>query len=516
MEIKIILRTEITGSLLWGDKYISTQFLVSRYSWKIHCDLIFCCCRGEWNITCKFDFRSFQGLDTGGSFWSILTVWVWFMLNISKHDWCDQYHYQDSDFYFHFLFLVNKCSIYTEKILKKKKKSDFDKKIRFFWQIFEIEYTYWWMFYSIEVWMNTIRVDIDTILAMISKNPAISDLHLACLEKSSYRLNGEIYKDPNLPLLNYEAMEIILKQLFQNNVQSYDKFITDKESDFAYEGKDGTTYRVNAFFETGKISIVMRKINNTSKKLEEMMFSKQAETIKNTILNQKKWLFLVTGPTGSGKSTSIVSMLDYINTTRTDNLITIEDPIEFIFKPNKCIISQRQVGQDSWSFKNALKSLMRQDPDIVFIWEIRDTETAETVLSIAESWHLVFSTLHTSSAGDTLSRFLSFFPSNIQESVAMRLSNILLGVQSQMLVKMATTDSRIGLFELMLNNTAIKNNLKKNDISQVDAVIEASTAQGMITMQQYARKLLEKGVINAKDVEWLIKNEKETPPQSVV
>lgn len=364
--------------------------------------------------------------------------------------------------------------------------------------------------------MNTIRVDIDTILAMISKNPAISDLHLACLEKSSYRLNGEIYKDPNLPLLNYEAMEIILKQLFQNNVQSYDKFITDKESDFAYEGKDGTTYRVNAFFETGKISIVMRKINNTSKKLEEMMFSKQAETIKNTILNQKKWLFLVTGPTGSGKSTSIVSMLDYINTTRTDNLITIEDPIEFIFKPNKCIISQRQVGQDSWSFKNALKSLMRQDPDIVFIWEIRDTETAETVLSIAESWHLVFSTLHTSSAGDTLSRFLSFFPSNIQESVAMRLSNILLGVQSQMLVKMATTDSRIGLFELMLNNTAIKNNLKKNDISQVDAVIEASTAQGMITMQQYARKLLEKGVINAKDVEWLIKNEKETPPQSVV
>ena len=149
------------------------------------------------------------------------------------------------------------------------------------------------------------------------------------------------------------------------------------------------------------------------------------------------------GPNGSGKSTSIVSMLEHINNTRSDNLITIEDPIEFIFKPNKCIIAQRQIGQDSRSFKNALKSLLRQDPDIVFIGEIRDTETAETVLSIAESGHLVFSTLHTSSASDTISRFLSFFPSNIQESIANRLSNILLGIQSQMLVKMSNKESRI-------------------------------------------------------------------------
>lgn len=133
-------------------------------------------------------------------------------------------------------------------------------------------------------------------------------------------------------------------------------------------------------------------------------------------------------------------MIEHINSTRTDNIVTIEDPLEFIFHPNKCIISQRQIGHDSRSFKNALKSLMRQDPDIVFVGEIRDTETAETVLSIAESGHLVFSTLHTSSASDTINRFLSFFPSNIQENIANRLANILLGIQSQHLVKMANAD----------------------------------------------------------------------------
>lgn len=129
----------------------------------------------------------------------------------------------------------------------------------------------------------------------------------------------------------------------------------------------------------------MRKINSTSRALEEMMFSNLAESMKKNVLSAKKGLFLVTGPTGSGKSTSIVSMLDYINKNRTENIMTIEDPIEYIFPPEKCIISQRQIGHDTWSFKNALKAVMREDPDIVFVGEIRDTETAETTLSLAES-----------------------------------------------------------------------------------------------------------------------------------
>lgn len=251
-------------------------------------------------------------------------------------------------------------------------------------------------------------------------------MHLRTDAPSSYRINGDILRDEQLPLLTGDSMETILRQLFKNNPQSFDKFIADKESDFSYETKDGYSYRVNAFFESGKIAITMRKINNDARKLEELMFSNLAEAIKQNILSSKRGLFLVTGPTGSGKSTSITAMLDHINKTRSENIITIEDPIEHIFKPDRSIISQRQVGQDTWSFKNALRAVMREDPNIIFVGEIRDTETAETTLSLAESGHLVFSTLHTSSSAHTLSRFVSFFPSNMHQAVADRLSNILI------------------------------------------------------------------------------------------
>lgn len=355
--------------------------------------------------------------------------------------------------------------------------------------------------------MNTVRVDIDLILSEFAENPNISDLHLTCSGRSSYRLNWDIVKDEKIPLINNENMEIILKQLFQNNAQNFDKFICDKESDFAYEGKDWTSYRVNAFFEKGKIWIVMRKINSHIRTLEEMMFSNLADSIKKNVLTAKKGLFLVTGATGSGKSTSLVSMIEYINKTRSENVITIEDPIEYVFEGDKCSISQRQVGHDTRSFKNALKSVMREDPDIVFVGEIRDTETAETVLSLAESWHLVFSTLHTSSASHTLSRFISFFPANMEQSIADRLADSLLWIQSQMLVKRADTNARIGIYELLLNTVAIKNNLKKMDLAQVDSTIETSPMYGMISMQQYAKKLVDRQLINPKDVEHLFRVE---------
>ena len=357
--------------------------------------------------------------------------------------------------------------------------------------------------------MNSIntpsRIDIDAILVWL-QDPNISDIHLTSSGKSSYRLNGAIIKDDKIPLLSEEHMETIIKQLFQNNIQSMDKFICDKESDFSYEWKNWISYRVNSFFERWKIGIVIRKISPNVKTLEEMMFSNLADCIKRYVLTAKKWLFLVTGPTWSWKSTSIVSMLEYINKSRTDNIMTIEDPIEYIFKSDKCIISQREVGHDTWSFKNALKSVMREDPDIIFVWEIRDTETAETVLSLAESWHLVFSTLHTWSASHTLGRFLSFFPANMQASISDRLADILLWIQSQMLVRRADVNARIGVYEFLLNTTAVKNNLKKMDFWQVDSIIEASANVWMITMQQYAKKLLWKNLINIKDVEYLFKN----------
>ena len=345
--------------------------------------------------------------------------------------------------------------------------------------------------------------DIEQILALIEKNPNISDLHLSGGESISYRMNGEIIREETAGKLSNEYMEIVLRQLFQWNPQRFDKFLWDKEADFAYVSKNGVPYRVNAFFKTGRIGVVMRKINAMAKKLEELIFSDIADSIKKNILSAKKWLYLVTGPTGSGKSTSLVAMLQHLNETRSENLITIEDPIEFIFEPKNCIVSQREIGHDTRSFANALRSAMREDPNIIFVGEIRDRETAESVLSLAETGHLVFSTLHTNSAANTVNRYISFFPPEIQESVSDRLAESLIGIQSQFLAKTKDGKSRVGLFEVMINTTSIKNNIKKRAVDQIDSIIETSSLIGMINLKKYAQRLIDKQIIDPKEVERL-------------
>ncbi len=352
----------------------------------------------------------------------------------------------------------------------------------------------------------TSTFDIENILVLIEKNPNISDIHLAWWESISYRLNWEIIKEESVWKLSNEAMEIILRQLFQGNPQRFDKFLWDKEADFAFVSKSWIPYRVNAFFKTGRIGVVMRKINAIAKKLEDLLFSDIADSIKKNILSQKKWLYLVTGPTWSGKSTSLVAMLEFLNEQRTDHLITIEDPIEFVFQEQKCIISQREIGHDTRSFANALRSAMREDPNIIFVGEIRDRETAESVLSLAETGHLVFSTLHTWSAANTVNRFMSFFPPEIQSSVAERLAESLIWVQSQFLVKTKDWASRVGIFEVMINTTSVRNNIKKREIEQIDNIIETSSLIGMITLKKYAQRLIDKWIIDPNEVAWLFVN----------
>lgn len=197
-------------------------------------------------------------------------------------------------------------------------------------------------------------------------------------------------------------------------------------------------------------------------------------------------------------------MLEQINKTRSEHMITIEDPIEFIFEAKQCIISQREIGHDTWSFANALRSSMREDPDIIFVGEIRDRETAESALSLAETGHLVFSTLHTNSAANTVNRYISFFPPEIQESVCDRLAESLIGVQSQMLVK-SKMGSRVGIYEVMLNTTSVRNNIKKREIEQIDNIIETSSLIGMINLKKYAQRLIDKEIIDPKEVDRLMK-----------
>lgn len=349
-----------------------------------------------------------------------------------------------------------------------------------------------------------LSIDIEEILSLISKNQNISDIHISWDEAIAYRLNWEIIRQEQAGKLTNENIEIILRQLFQWNPQRFDRFLADKESDFAYISKDWTSYRVNAFLKTGRIGIVMRKINSTTRKMEEIMFSNIAENIKKQISISKSWLFLVTWPTGAWKSTSMVAIIEYLNQTRNENIVTIEDPIEFIFEPKKCLISQREIWHDTWSFKNSLRSAMRQDPDIVFVWEIRDQETAESVLNLAETWHLVFSTLHTSSASHTINRFISFFDIDQQNSVRSRFADALLWIQSQILTKTKDWKNRVAILEVMLNNTAIKNNLRRWDIDQLDNIIESGYNQWMIKLSQYAERLIEKDIVNTDEISWLL------------
>jgi len=197
-------------------------------------------------------------------------------------------------------------------------------------------------------------------------------------------------------------------------------------------------------------------------------------------------------------------MLEYINQKKHEHIITIEDPMEFIFTPKNCLISQRELNIDTLSYAAAMRSVVREDPNVIFIGEIRDPETAEAAMNLAETGHLVFSTLHTRSAASTVHRLVSLFPSDIQESVKDRLAASLLGVQSQFLVQTSDKKERIGLFELMLNTTAIKNDIRKNEGKQIGDIIETSRQHGMITHIEYAKRLLADEKIEESEIDWLL------------
>ncbi|MEF2176205.1 MAG: PilT/PilU family type 4a pilus ATPase [Candidatus Absconditabacteria bacterium] len=353
----------------------------------------------------------------------------------------------------------------------------------------------------------TTGINIEQILSQIAGKENISDIHLSAEEFIALRVSGDIKKITNQPKLTDEMMEIALKQLMKGNNKAFEQFLADREADFSYVGLDSTPYRVNAFFKLGKIGVVLRKINSVAKNIDDLMLPELAESIRDNILSQKQGLFLVTGPTGSGKSTSLVAMIDFLNQERSEHIITIEDPVEFIFEPKSSLISQREVGHDTWAFMNALRSAMREDPDIVLVGEIRDKETAEAVLNLAETGHFVFSTLHTSSASGTISRFISFFPPEIQDSVASRLGDVLVGVQSQRLVKNKDGKGRIGLYEVLINTPAVKNNIKKRQLSQIDNIIETGIKQGMISLEQYTKRLISDGLVDEDHVSWIFNHQ---------
>ncbi len=347
-------------------------------------------------------------------------------------------------------------------------------------------------------------ITLNDILWLLENIPSLSDVHLCVWSKISYRNVGEIKYIDDKEVLTQEDMEWIMKELLQKYPNWYEKYLQNREMDINYYSATGAPYRVNTFFKLNKMAAAMRRIAYKPISLENLIYDDVADSIKTNILNQKNGLFLVTWPTGSWKTTSLISMIEYLNLKRKEHIITIEDPIEFIFEQKNCLISQRELWSDTLSYWNAMRSAMREDPDIIFVWEIRDPETAEAALNLAETGHLVFSTLHTKTAASTVYRLISLFPSEIQDSIKDRIAQSLLGVQSQYLLQTKDWKSRVGLYEFMVNSTAVRNDIRKNAWRQIDAIIETSRQLGMISHLEYAKRLIADWRIDKSVVDWLL------------
>lgn len=322
-----------------------------------------------------------------------------------------------------------------------------------------------------------------------------SDIHITEGKPLTFRINWKLVVKTEAWTLDLLKVKQILLELLNDDEKLVNSFLSGKDYDFAYVHTDWSSFRVNAFFKLWKISFVLRRIATDVTSMEDLWLPKSV----NVFTELKQGLLLITWPTWSGKSITMISILDKINKTRWEHILTIEDPVEFIFKDDKSVFSQREVWRDTNDFKKALRAAMREDPDIVVIWEMRDEETVKAALELAETWHLVISTLHTSGSVQTITRLLSFFPSDEQNSVRDKLADNLKSVLSQRLIPRADWEGRIWIFELMFVTSGIKNLIRTWVLNQVQWNIETWSKYGMITMQKYADNLRDQWLVEEKD-----------------
>lgn len=318
-----------------------------------------------------------------------------------------------------------------------------------------------------------------------------SDIHLVYGELPAFRINGKIY------FIGKEKVDKkFLELLIEFTLKEREKnlFFREKELDCSFEDCNGLRYRGNFYWEKGNIGATIRIIENCCKSMEELGLPK----ILKELLDNKKGLILITGPSGSGKSTTLTSMIEEINSKKSLNIVTLEDPIEYIFKSKNSLISQREVGKDTSSFAQGLKSVLRQDPDIIMVGELRDRESIGAVLTAAETGHLVLATLHTNSASESISRITDVFPGEEQNEVRIKLSSTLKGIISQKLVTTLKGD-RIGAYEILLSTPAISNLILNNKINQLNNMIELNKKMGMILMKDSLEDLYSKGIISEKE-----------------
>jgi twitching motility protein PilT len=328
------------------------------------------------------------------------------------------------------------------------------------------------------------------LILELTKNTKLSDIHMQAGSKLAYREYGEIIQLDKV--LSGEAIrEFLQEELSESEFVS---FVESKDYDFAAE-KNGMRFRINAFQQNGQLALVLRCIDSHIPSFEELNLPSYIRTVPTI----ETGLVLVTGPTGSGKSTTLASIVDVINSTQKRHIITIEDPVEFKHVSKSCIVSQREVGKDTESFASALRASLREDPDVILVGELRDLETIQLALTAAETGHLVFGTLHTNNAPSTITRIIDVFPPAQQEQIRSQLSSSLRCVLTQRLMRRSDIAGRVAAFELMICNTAIRNLIRENKIFQIPNIMQTARAEGMIVMENYIKTLAMEKKISSAD-----------------
>lgn len=333
-------------------------------------------------------------------------------------------------------------------------------------------------------------MDITELLAFAVKNKA-SDLHLSAGMPPLIRVDGDIRRI-DVPILEHKEVHALMYDIMNDTQRkNYEEYL---ETDFSFEIPNLARFRVNVFNQNRGAGAVFRNIPSEVSSLEAL----EAPAIFKEISSYPRGLVLVTGPTGSGKSTTLAAMLDYVNLNRNDHIITIEDPIEFVHQSKKCLVNQREVHRDTKGFAEALRSALREDPDVILVGEMRDLETIRLALTAAETGHLVFGTLHTTSAAKTIDRVIDVFPGDEKEMVRGMLSESLRAVISQTLLK-KKEGGRIAAHEIMIATPAIRNLIRESKIAQMYSTIQTGRAAGMQTLDQCLQELVQKGSISAAD-----------------
>lgn len=315
-----------------------------------------------------------------------------------------------------------------------------------------------------------------------------SDLHIVADVPPTLRIDGKLSSVPGETVLTAEVINNHLKEILSS--EQLEKFTVNKELDFSFPFSDKARFRVNAYTQKGSSALAFRRIPLEIPAIDSLGLPK----ILHSFTALRQGFVLVTGPTGHGKSTTLAAMLNEINRTRSEHIVTIEDPIEFILRPKKSIISQREMGGDTHSWQIALRSVLREDPNVVLVGEMRDHETIAAALTVAETGHLVFATLHTNSAAQTIDRIVDVFPEEQQGQVRLQLSNVIEAVFSMRLIP-AMAGGRVVGYEVMLGTSAIKTSIREGKTHQIESILQTSQEIGMNTLEKSLVTLVRQGKI---------------------